>query len=257
MLDCYIINLDGSIERWSTTSEKFRSLGWNVIRVSAVAGKDITFPHPDFASWRYFFWHGRKVMPNEVACYFSHIKALRIFLDSRQEHAMICEDDVTPCPELVEIVHAAMTFSHSWDMLRLCGFKPTRGWDFAGLPCGYHLGCDLKTASGNGGKIVNRRAAELIIGKLLPMTMPHDVALFYDWPIGIREVSIRPFPIQFNDPTSKGSNIGDRPGYPVLHPATLRHFISLLYRICSRTTRKISRIRWAMQNHFWPPQPTE
>ena len=257
MMNCYIINLDGSIDRWNTTSEKFHSLGLNVIRVPAIAGKDISFPHPDFAAWKYFFWYGRKMMPNKVACFFSHIKALRTFLDSGNEFAMICEDDVTPCPELMEIVDAAMKYSDSWDLLRLCGYKPTRGWDFAELLHGYRLGCDLKTASGNGGKIVNRHAAKRIIEKLLPMRLPHDVSLFYDWPIGIREVSVRPFPIQFNDPTSRGSNIGTQPGHSFFHSLVLSHLTKLPYKIVSRTTRKIARISWAMQNHFWPPQPRQ
>ena len=149
----------------------------------------------------------------------------------------------------------SMAYSGHWDMLRLCGFKPTHGWDFAQLPHGYHLGCDLKTASGNGGKIVNRYAAETIIRKCLPMRLPHDVTLFYDWPIGIREISIRPFPIQFNDPTSKGSNIGAQPKHPFFHPLLLSHLTKLPYKIISRGTRKISRIRWAMQYHLWPPLP--
>ena len=103
-LDCYIINLDRAQDRWNATSEKFRTLGLNVIRIPAIEGKDLTFPHPDFAAWRYFFWYGRKMIPNKVACYFSHIKALKTFLETDKEHAMICEDDVTPCLELKEII---------------------------------------------------------------------------------------------------------------------------------------------------------
>ena len=255
MLDCYIINLDKSIERWNYTSEKFRSLGLNVLRVPAIAGKDLVFPHPDFAAWKYFFWYGRPMVPNKVACYFSHIKALRTFLETNEEHAMICEDDVFPLPELIDVLKEAMRYSDSWDMLRLNGIKSTYGLDFAELSHGYRLGCDLRTASGNGGKIVNRYAAETIIKKCLPMRLPHDVTLFYDLPIGIREVTIHPFPVQLNEVDSKNSVIGKEPRYPLFHPASLRHVISLPYRICSRTTRKISRICLALRYRFDPPQP--
>ena len=257
MLDCYIINLDQSIERWNDVSTKFGTFGLNVIRVPAIAGKSLQFPHPDFAAWRYFLCHGRKMMPNKVACYFSHIKALRTFLESKNEYAMICEDDVTPCPELLEIVEKAMEYSDCWDSLRLCAIKPTRGWDFAELPHGYRLGCDLKTASGNGGKIVNRYAAERIIKKCLPMRLPHDVTLFYDWPIGIREVSVRPFPIQLNCVLAQDSNIGVQPSYPFFHPLTIAQVTRLPYHILSRTARKISRIRRAMQYHCRPPKPRQ
>ncbi len=252
MLDCYIINLDKSVDRWKTVSERFRTLGLNVIRVPAIAGKDLSFPHPDFAGWRYFFWYGRKMMPNKVACYFSHLKALRTFLDSDKLHAMILEDDATTCPELMKVVDAAMEYCDSWDLLRLCAIKPTRGWDFAELPHGYRLGCDLKTASGNGGKIVNRHAAKRILEKLLPMRMPHDVSLFYDWPIGIREVSIRPFPIE-QEP--KTTDIGEQPRHSLFDPLTLSHLTKVPYKIASRGTRKIARIYWAASCALCPPKP--
>ena len=35
--------------------EKFRLLGRNVIRVGVMEGKDLKFPHADFAAWRRFF----------------------------------------------------------------------------------------------------------------------------------------------------------------------------------------------------------
>ena len=256
MFDCYIINLDRAQDRWNATSEKFRALGLNVIRIPAIEGKDLIFPHPDFAVWRYFFLYGRKMSPNEVGCYFSHIKALKAFLETGKEHVMICEDDVFPLPELGDVIHDAMQYSHSWDLLRLNGLKPTKGKNFATLSHGFRLCCDLKTASGNGAKIVNRHAAKTIIKKCLPMRLPHDVSLFYGWPIGIREVTIQPFPVLLNEMTHNDSTIGERFRYPILHPASFRHVISLPYRICSRTTRKIQRILWAMQNHFLPPVPT-
>jgi len=254
-INCYIINLDRAKDRWNEISEKFQTAGMNVVRVPAIDGKELSTPYPDFAPWRYFFYYGRIPVPNVIACYLSHIKSLRIFLETNAEHALICEDDVYPQPELNDVIEEAMHYSDHWDLLRLNGIKPTRGINFAQLSHGYQLCCDLKTASGNGAKIVNRYAAETIIKKLLPIKLAHDVALFYDWPIGIREVTVQPSPILLNERTHQKSTIGGDPSYPKFHPTMLRHFISLPYRLCSRTTRKIARIHWALQNHFWPPQP--
>jgi len=165
---------------------------------------------------------------------------------------MVCEDDVFPLPELVDVVKDAMRYSNSWDLLRLNGNKPTRGNSFATLSHGFQLCCDLKTASGTGASIVNRHAAETIIKKCLPMKLAYDIVLYYDWPIGIREVTVQPFPIQL-EATCKNSTIGNRSRYPLLHPASVRLFTSLPYRLFSRTVRKISRIQWSIKNHFWPP----
>ena len=252
-LDCYIINLEHAQDRWKATSERFAALGLNVVRVPAIAGKDLEFPHPDFAAWRFFFGYGRRRVPNEVACFFSHIKALRTFLETGKAHAMICEDDVIPSPELMDVVNDAMQYSGSWDLLRLNGLRATRGTNFVTLSHGFQLCCDLKTASGAGAYIVNRNAAKTIIKKCLPMTLPYYVALYYSWPIGIREVTVQPFLVLLNETTYKNSTIGERTRYPLLHPASFRYFISLPYRVISRTARKISRIRQAVLSRFWTP----
>jgi len=254
MFDCYIINLESATDRWNATAEPFLALGLNVIRLPAIEGKDLTFPLPDFASWRYFFWYGRKMTPNKVACYFSHIKALKTFLETDKEYAMICEDDVFPLPELMDVLKDAMRYSGSWDLLRLNGIRATKGIRFAALSHGYHLCCDLKTKTGNGAKVVNRYAAETIIKKCLPMRLPHDVTLFYDWPIGIREVTVQPFPIQLNAATRQ-SSIGMSHRYPFFHPAILRYPLQLTYRLYSRVVRYTSRFYWALRNYFCPPRP--
>ena len=243
-LKCYIINLDRSPDRWESTSQKFRELGFDVERIPAIDGKTLQFPHPDFSPWHYFFYYGRPMIPNKVACYFSHIKALKLFLETDEEHVLICEDDITPKPEVVDVINDAMQYADQWDMLRLCAIKPTQGTVFASLPNGYRLQSDLKTASGNGAKIVNRRAAELIVEKCSCMKMPHDVTLFYEWPIGFREVTVQPNPILLND-FSGNSSIGQEPRYPKWHYTSLRYLILWPHRLCSRTTRKISRIYWS------------
>ena len=253
MLDCYIINLDRSRDRWELTSQKFQKLGFNVIRIPAISGKDLTFPHPDFAAWRYFFFYGRKMYPNKVACYLSHIRAIRTFLESGKDHAMICEDDVTPDSGLAEIIQDAMKYAHSWDLLRLNGGKQPSNLDFAQLSNGYSLCSDLRYTSGNGGKVINRTAAEKIVKKLMPMRMPHDVTLYYDWPIGIREASVKPFPIHFNP--SGDSIIGEQPKYPVCHPAVLRYLSVFPYRYLSRGTRLIQRLICAWGRCYFPPKP--
>ncbi|MDR3182665.1 MAG: glycosyltransferase family 25 protein, partial [Planctomycetaceae bacterium] len=96
MLPCYIINLDRAKDRWDEVSGRFQSVGFNVIRVPAVDGRELRFPHPDFAQRRYFWLYGRPPVGAKIACFLSHIKALKTFLESDAQHALICEDDVFP-----------------------------------------------------------------------------------------------------------------------------------------------------------------
>jgi glycosyl transferase family 25 len=253
-MDCYIINLERDKDRWTAASERFGQLGFNVIRVPAVDGKTLTNDGlispaqiPGFAAWRYFFFYGRPVTLGEIGCYFSHIKTLKTFLDTNAEHALICEDDVVPKPELPEVLTAALKYSDRWDLLRLNAVRQTKGKNVIELPHQYHLCCDLKTASGNGAKIVNRFAAQQIVKKLLPMCLPHDVALFYDFPLGIKEMTVQPYPVVLNESFYKDTTItGRKERYPFFSPTVLRYLTVLPYKFISRTVRKIERIKRAV-----------
>lgn len=235
MLDCYIINLDRAKERWDSVSAKFSPLGFHVVRVPAIEGKTLELSRENVSLWQYFFLYGRPVSPGAVGCYLSHIKTLQLFLDSKKEFALICEDDAAPVSELPEIITEAMKYADHWDLLRLNGLKQPPCVTLASLCDGYDLCSDLKYTSCTAGMVVNRLAAQAIIKKLLPMRMPYDVALFYDFPVGIREVSVNPYPIQFKDAFE--SCIGATKRYPVLHPAAFRYMTVLPYRVGSRLYR--------------------
>jgi GR25 family glycosyltransferase involved in LPS biosynthesis len=164
---------------------------------------------------------------------------------------LICEDDVVPQPELPEVLQEAMKYSDSWDLLRLNGIKATNGVNFAPLPHGYQLCCDIKTASGNGAKIVNRFAAERIVKKLLPMRLPHDVSLFYDFPIGINEATVQPYPILLKEDLANNSTITrQEPRYPFFSPTVIRYLTVLPYKFISRAVRKIERTRQVKRNCY-------
>lgn len=256
--ECHIINLDHATERWKDTSEKFRAIGMEPIRVSAVEGKKLEFPHPDFSYWKYLLGFGRKTNLGEIGCYLSHVKIIRSFLESEREHIFICEDDVCPLPELPELIDKAMRYADSWDLLRLNSFKPTLGVPFIDLGGGYSLNSDTKTSSGTGGMILNRFAGETILKKLLPMRLPYDVALFRDFPVGIREVTVRPSPVVFEEEYFKDSSITIRKRkYPLYHPANLAILTSLPYKGISRIFRLVHRHRTARFRKLHPPVPKD
>ncbi len=250
-MKCFIINLDRAQDRWNATAQKFRDLGFDVVRVPAVDGKTLERPFPDFSPFLYFCRRGRPISAAKVACFQSHLKALRTFLETGDEFALICEDDVTPLPELPELVEKALEYRDVWNFLRLNGIKATKGVDFAVLSEKYRLGVDLKTASGNGAKIVDREAARLLLTKTLPIRLPHDVTLFYDLPIsGIREVSVRPFPIVLNAPLAEKSGIGGELPPRGLRYALGRLLITTPTRVFCRSIRKTSRIYWATRRRL-------
>ena len=200
----YVINLDWSAERLNDFKQSFEPLGLDVIRVVGVDGKELTLPHPDCDEESYRRYHGARVGKGVIGCYFSHLKALRQFLESNEETALICEDDVTAKPELPQILGEVLAFKKHWDMLRLhCHHIPN--WSripmhvpVRKLSLGYRLTAPVYWAEGAGAYLVNRKAAEKIVTSSLPMYLPYDHAFEQNWRMGFTIMMVIPFPIVLN-----------------------------------------------------------
>ncbi len=202
-MDCYFLNLDRSSERLERFLESFTPLGLNLIRVSAVSGDSIEFPHPEYSEQGYRLCHGKRTIPNEVGCYFSHLKALRAFLDTDQEHALICEDDVSAQPDLIDVLHDALRYRKYWDILRLNGLRVPVQVSIATLSDERHrLTVPLTWYGGTGAYMLNRKAAERLIEHLVPMRIPYDHALDHYFMMGLTTLMVKPYPIQLNETAS-------------------------------------------------------
>ncbi len=256
MIDCYIINLDRSQDRWEKIGQSPGFARLNVIRVAAVDGQKLSPPYPDFSPWGYFFCQGRKILPATVACNLSHVKALRQFLDSGKEHAVICEDDVSAVAELPEILEQVLKYADSLDFVRLCGFRQKSYIPFAELGSGYRLISDLRCSTSNGAYLVNRKAAQILISKLIPMRLNADIAIYYSVPSKIREATVMPFPIPLND-MKDFSTIGTLPKYPLFHPAIFRYVFLTPYRYFTRAWRHLHRLRVGVMRKWFPPKPRD
>ncbi len=254
MIDCYIINLDRSRDRWELIRQSPGLSRLNMIRVSAVDGKQLTLPCPEFSPWGYFWCFGRVITKTKIACCLSHVKTMRMFLDSGKEHALICEDDVSGVPELPEILEEVLKYSDAWDFVRLCGFRQKAFIPFADLGNGYRLVSDLKCGTSNGAYLVNRKAAQILVKKLVPMWMNTDVAIYHGIPNGIREATVTPFPIPLTE-MKENSNIGNSPKYPLLHPAIVRFATVIPYRFFTRTWRMAHRLHIGVTRKLFPPKP--
>jgi glycosyl transferase family 25 len=191
----YVINLDTADVRWAHMREAFAGIPLELVRVPAVAGKNMSLPLPEFDEEKFRRRRGRKTNIFEVACYLSHVKALHAFLDSGESHALICEDDLYPRPGLVTVLQRLTSPAERWDMVRLSGLKLGKPVRIAGLCERYSLAVPLHRFKGTGAYLVNRKAARALVDGLLPMWLPYDHALDREWAFGFRTVSVAPFPI--------------------------------------------------------------
>ncbi|MBM3857036.1 MAG: glycosyltransferase family 25 protein [Verrucomicrobia bacterium] len=195
----YIINLDRAAERWEHMSKTFMEAGISNVRVSAVDGNELILPHPDFHEKKFRRFHGRKVNIFEVACYLSHLKAMKAFLESNDDFGMICEDDLFLKAECKEVVEAALANSSCWNILRLTGLSEGQPLQVKQLFQGYSLTLHIGRLKGAGAYLIDRKAASILVRELLPLWLPWDHAIDREWNFGLKALAVAPFPISQAD----------------------------------------------------------
>ena len=194
-MKAYVINLDSAPDRWEHMLRAFESTSFFLMRIPAVSGKELKLPIPEFDEEKFRRRHGRLTNIFEVACYLSHIKAMKAFLDSGESHAMICEDDLYPRSELGDLVQTLLKHQEGWNMVRLAGLKLGKPLRIADLGGGYTLTMPFHRFKGTGAYLIDRKGAQALVHGLLPMCLPYDHALDREWVYGMRVASVAPFPI--------------------------------------------------------------
>ncbi len=194
-MKAYVINLDSAPDRWEHMLRAFESTSFSLVRIPAVSGKELKLPIPEFDEEKFRRRHGRLTNIFEVACYLSHIKAMKAFLDSGESHAMICEDDLYPTKDTTRVIGRLMETTRFWNMARLAGLKLGKPLKVSSLGHGYSLTVPMHRFKGTGAYIVDRKAAKALSEGLLPMWLPYDHALDREWVYNFKVVSVAPFPI--------------------------------------------------------------
>jgi glycosyl transferase, family 25 len=191
----YVINLESATKRWSHIQSVFPKLDISFFRVPAIEGKTLRLEPSDYSESWYRCLHGRETNPPEVGCYLSHLKALRGFLETGAELALICEDDIMPGTDLTTVLSRALACRRFWNVLRLSGLS--EGWPLKVTRlCGdYWLCINVARIKGSGAYVVDRKAARVFTTRLLPMMLPYDHAIDREWFHGLTAACILPFPI--------------------------------------------------------------
>ena len=105
----YYINLNSSIDRNKYMIEKYSNKFKNMQRVQAVDGSKITSIKNCNSS------------PYELACYESHIKAIKRAYEDNQDYALIAEDDLDLNEDYVQKYYKSLIsqLPEDWEILQL------------------------------------------------------------------------------------------------------------------------------------------
>lgn len=245
----YLINLDRAPERLAEMTERLQAIGLSFERVPAIDGRGIDLATADrrrVDERRYVRCHGKVLNPNEVGCYWSHVRAIETFLASGAEFGLILEDDVSFDEDLPEVLEALLACSGEWDVAKLSGRHS--GWPVPKrqLTTSRRLVTLLARHTGAGAYLINRYAAECYLRKLLPMVVPYDHAFDKEWVFGFKFRGIDPPPIPAQ--MAANSTIGD--GFDAVKKKWYRRGSVFVYRLCNESCRALN----ALIKGYWIPR---
>src|SRR4029450_11119761 len=108
----FIINLDSATDRWAFIQASFAGSQLMLCRVPAVDWKVLTLSDAQYSEKLYRWFHGRTPNVRELACYLCHLKAMKAFLATDEEHALIGEDDLVLRPDFDAVIAEGMRCAH-------------------------------------------------------------------------------------------------------------------------------------------------
>jgi len=168
-------------------------------RVEAIHGDDLMLPIDEYDERKFNILTGKVTNRRMVGCYLSHIKALQAFLETDHPFALILEDDAILPKQTNELLAAILEQEENWDMVRLSSEREGRYLPFASLPHGFELAYNTRVLKNTAAYLVNRHAAQCCVDRMLPMSLPYDIALDREWDFGFRTACVIPFPVKLKE----------------------------------------------------------
>lgn len=174
-MQIYYINVDAHLERRAFMDGQLHKLGLSATRLRAVTPAEVLDTDIEAAcNPRRSGW----IMPMELSCSLSHLRAMQALLDSGAAHALILEDDAVLSVGLPRFLEAFDARPPDFDVVRL----ETRHQRLRLLPAGvpdiggigiFH---NHSVALGAAGYIVSRSGAAKIVAS--PQSRLHAIDTF-------------------------------------------------------------------------------
>lgn len=237
-LQAFVINLDRSTDRLAAMQSRLARAQVDWQRVPGVEGRLLDInrcAEVDVPGYRR--WHGKELNPAEVGCYLSHIKAMRLFLAGPWSHALLLEDDADFPTDFHPLLQALLAKADQWDIVKLSCFHSGTPVAVADLIAPYALAVPLSRHMNANCIVFNRRAAQTLVDKLLPMRLPYDHALERAWLFGLRLRVVTPTPCPSE--TGLTSTIGDHPLARIPKPPVWQRLPAMGFRLRTELLRGV------------------
>lgn len=169
MLPVFMVSLEPDTERRKALQKRFSEKYREFYHVKAVDGRKLSAKHYFTEVYPYFKEYNRLISPSELGCTLSHLSALKQFLDSGADRALIIEDDILGSDEDLDKI-ASISKIMPDNSLLICGGQIGIGARYLFGSFNASLGCyDVATFShahiyGTCCYVVTRKSAGAIVG---------------------------------------------------------------------------------------------
>ncbi|WP_377295854.1 glycosyltransferase family 25 protein [Rhizobium sp. SGZ-381] len=182
-LPVLLINIERAAARRRLIESQAQELGIRLVAVAGVDGAAVpqeAWQDVDLDLFRRR--NGRPMMPGEYGCYRSHLNALAHLVESGQEAAIIIEDDVALSQDLMQRAAAIRDVVPGDAVVKLVNHRIVAFRETAVSALGDPVGRCLFGPQGSAAcYLVTRGAAQRLLARLLPMSLPFDMALERVW----------------------------------------------------------------------------
>jgi len=234
----YVVNLASAHQRWASMQARLDDAAISYVRVDAIRGAALPVPFPRFDEARHRRMTGRRPIPAEIGCYLSHIKAIETFLQTDHTHGLFLEDDAVFAADFPAVVDESLQHERCWDVLRLSTVNTDRVIQVLRLDSRSWLGVNLLRSKGAAAYMLNRRAADTFVRRLVPMRLAYDLAFDLEYLWGLRAVAVTPYPV-VADPAAPTQIQIDVPSYKY---GASRYLTVFPYRAAIETSRLFCRL---------------
>lgn len=210
MTPVYIINLDANAERMAAVDQQLSAAGIGYTRVDAVNGWELTEaeiaevydPRANAKSAR------APLVPSEIGCYLSHIRAWKAIMAGDAPIAAVLEDDFRITGDLGGILKALEATS-GWDLVKLFTLQPDKaGPKVADLMADVTLTRPRRVPTCTLGYVITRDGARRLYETALPIVRPVDEDHKFLWEHGLRIALVSPAPLTVGNQESTTGTIG-------------------------------------------------
>ncbi len=189
----FLINLERSTARLERMKDRLETLGLTFERVYAVDGNLLTESEKERLNPRRF-WQIRK-FPSEIACYVSHLKAMRLIAERHLPRAIILEDDAAFDDDFAVWAQHDCPIPEDTDVLKLEGFGAQ---NTIKIPISYYnnriINFACKPSGGAAAYLLTLAGANKALKMLNIMRGQIDDDLFGYWKNGLKVYEVFPFP---------------------------------------------------------------